>query len=118
MKIARMIAIVAALAACVIVVAAQDRSQLRTVRGSVVDKEENPTPRAIVYLKNLQTLTIRTYIADGEGKYRFSGLDRNVDYEIHAEHQDSASSRRTVSSFDNRNEIVITLKLDRKRGDR
>jgi hypothetical protein len=90
-------------------------SQVRTVKGIVVDKEENPAPTSIVYLKNLKTQVVRTYIADDTGNYRFSGLDPNVDYEIHAEKQDTASGKRTVSTYDNRREITINLKLDKKK---
>lgn len=92
-------------------------AQLRTVRGTVTDRDENPVAAAVVYLKNVKTQTVKTYIADDDGKYRFSGLDPNVDYEVHAEHEDKASPTRTVSSFDSRKEIVIQLKLTKKRGD-
>src|SRR5207245_2005682 len=60
-------------------------SQLRTVLGTVVDKQDAPIPSSVVYLKNLRTLTVKTHIADDTGRYRFSGLDPNVDYEIYAE---------------------------------
>lgn len=96
--------------------AAQNKhEQLRTVRGQVVDKGDNPVPSGVVYLKNLHTQTVKTYIADDAGRYRFSGLDPNVDYEIHAEHGDMTSAKRTISSFDSRKEIVITLKVDKKK---
>ena len=90
-------------------------AQLRTVRGTVVDHDENPVGASRVYLKNVKNQTIRTYIADDEGKYRFSGLDPNVDYELHAERDERASNKRTISSFDSRKEIVVTLKLSRKK---
>jgi hypothetical protein len=98
---------------------AQDKkgeSQLRTVRGTVLDKQENPVASAVVYLKNLRTQSVKTYISDDAGHYRFSGLDPNLDYEIHAERGDLTSGKRTVSSFDSRKEIVIQLKLDKKKG--
>ena len=95
---------------------AQDRdSQLRTVRGQVLTKDENAISGAVVYLRNLRTQTVKTYISDNTGNYRFSGLDPNVDYELHAEHQDQTSSKRTLSSFDSRKEIVLNLKVDKKK---
>lgn len=103
------------------VAAAQDQkreSQLRTVRGAVVDKQDNPIASGVVYLKNLRTLTVKTYISDDTGQYRFSGLDPNVDYEIHAERGDSTSAKRTISSFDSRREIVINLKVDKKKSEK
>jgi Carboxypeptidase regulatory-like domain len=99
-------------------VAAQDskkESQLRTVRGVVVDKSETSVQGGVVFLKNLRTNQVRSYIADKEGLFRFSGLDPNADYEVHAEKDGAKSQTRQVSSFDNRKEIVLTLKLDKKK---
>jgi len=89
--------------------------QLRVVRGTVLDKDENPAPSAIVYLKNVKSQAVKTYIAGDKGQYRFSGLDPNVDYEIHAEQKDLMSSVRTVSSFDSRSDIDMPLKLTKKK---
>jgi hypothetical protein len=89
--------------------------QLRTVKGQVVDKDDNPAGSSIVYLKNTKTQIIRTHIVESTGQYRFSGLDPNVDYEIHAENDSAASARKTISSLDGRREITINLKLDKKK---
>jgi Carboxypeptidase regulatory-like domain len=85
--------------------------ELRTIHGSVIDKNENPVPSSVVYLLNVKTESVKTYITDDSGSYRFSGLDPNVDYEVHAEHGDLTSSTRTVSSFDSRRDIEVILKL-------
>jgi hypothetical protein len=90
-------------------------AQLKVLHGSVIDKSENPVPSGVVYLKNVKSQAVKTYIADESGNYRFSGLDPNVDYEIHAEHDDMTSSIRTVSSFDSRRDIEVTLKLSKKK---
>lgn len=90
-------------------------SQLRTVFGSAVDPDDNPVASSVVYLKNLKTQIVQTRFADDNGRYRFGGLDPNVDYEIHAESKDRTSSTHTISSFDTRREIEITLKLSRKK---
>ena len=92
--------------------------QLRTVRGTALDKDENPVASAVVYLKNVKSQAVKTYISDDTGRYRFSGLDPNVDYEIHAEHGDLMSPTRTVSSFDSRRDIDMPLKLTRKKPNR
>jgi len=93
--------------------ASAQQNELRTVHGAVLDKAENPVASAVVYLKNVRTLAVKTYISDRAGEYRFSGLDPNVDYEIHAEDDTMTSNKRTVSSFDGRKDIVISLKLDK-----
>jgi hypothetical protein len=91
------------------------QSELRTVRGAVLDKAENPVASAVVYLKNVRTLAVKTYISDRSGEYRFSGLDPNVDYEVHAETESLTSNTRTISNFDSRKDIVISLKLDKEK---
>jgi Carboxypeptidase regulatory-like domain len=91
------------------------QSELRTVHGAVLDRAENPVTSAVVYLKNVRTLAVRTYISDKSGEYRFSGLDPNVDYELHAESDNMTSNTRTLSSFDSRKDIVISLKLDKEK---
>ena len=90
-------------------------SQLRTVRGTVVDNSETPVDTAVVYLKNAHTQDIITHLSDSDGTFRFSGLDLNVDYEIHAEKEGVTSSTRSISNFDTRKEFVLTLKLDHKK---
>ncbi len=90
-------------------------AQLKTVHGTVMDGKENFQASAVVYLKNLKSQAIKTYIADEAGKYRFSGLDPNVDYEIHAEKGDLISGNRTISSFDSRKDLEMTLKVDKKK---
>jgi hypothetical protein len=98
--------------------AAQDskkEAQLRTVRGVISDKSDNPLPNSVVFLKNLRTNAVRSNFADTEGNYRFSGLDPNADYEVHAEFEGAKSPVRNVSSLDNRKEMVINLRIDRKK---
>jgi hypothetical protein len=91
------------------------QSELRTVHGAILDRSENPVASAVVYLKNVRTLAVKTYISDKSGEYRFSGLDPNVDYELHAESDNLTSNTRTLSSFDSRKDIVISLKLDKEK---
>jgi hypothetical protein len=108
----------AALAATVIFAQEKPKgreTELRTVRGTVVDKAETPVETAVVYLKNTRTQDIITHLSDSEGTFRFSGLDLNADYEIHAEREGSTSATRSISNFDTRKEFVLTLKLDRKK---
>lgn len=106
------------LALFVFAAASQDskkETRLRTVRGLVSDKSDNPLPNSVVFLKNLRTNAVRSNFADGDGNYRFSGLDPNADYEVHAEMEGAKSPVRSVTSLDSRKEIVMNLKIDRKK---
>jgi hypothetical protein len=103
---------------CAARIAGQDSKkepQLRSVRGIVADKSDTPVADSVVFLKNVRTNIILSHFSDAAGSYRFSGLDPNVDYEVHAEAGDLRSPTRTVSSLDNRKEITVNLKLDRKK---
>ena len=93
---------------------AQGRSQLRTVHGAVLDQDNNPIANGIIYLHNKKTNTVRTYISEANGSYRFSGLDPNVDFEIHAEYKKAKSARHAISSFDDRRDIEINLVINKK----
>ena len=120
MNLGRTLGLFAIIAVAATIMFAQEKpkgkeNELRTVRGTVVDKEEAPVETAVVYLKNVHTQDIITHLSDSDGTFRFSGLDLNVDYEIHAEREGVTSSTRSISNFDTRKEFVLTLKLDHKK---
>jgi hypothetical protein len=90
-------------------------TQLRTVRGTVSDKDEKPLQNAVVFLKNSRTNTVISHFSDDQGNYRFTGLDPNVDYEVNAEFDGEKSASREVSALDSRKEITLNLKVDKKK---
>lgn len=115
----RVICLAAAIALLATAGSAQDKkheAQLRTVRGVVTDKSDNPLNGSVVFLKNMRTNSVRSSYTDDTGSYRFSGLDPNADYELRAEKDNEKSTTRTVSSFDSRKDIVLNLKVDKKKG--
>ena len=79
------------------------------------DKAEKPISGAIVFLKNLQNKTVRSSFADDDGNYRFSGLDPNTDYELHAEFKGDVSPTRRLSALDDRKDIYMNLVIPRKK---
>ena len=94
-----------------IVAVEKNQDQLRSLTGHVIDRQEQAVPKAIVYLKNTKTLLIKTYIADSDGTYRFPALSPNVDYEVYAEFNGARSDTKTLSSFDNRKQFNVTLRI-------
>jgi|SRR5271168_5427726 hypothetical protein len=121
MKIRRIAAITAAflfLMALAVGAAAQDNkkeTQLRTVHGVVTDKADTPIAGCVVFLKNVRTNSVSSRFTESDGTYRFSGLDPNADYEVHAESEGLKSAPKTVSALDNRREMIINLKIDKKK---
>src|SRR5437763_554544 len=80
---------------------AQDKkreAQLRTVRGVVTDKSDNALSGSVVFLKNMRTNSVRSSYTDDTGNYRFSGLDPNADYELHAE-KDNEKTKRVSTTL-------------------
>jgi hypothetical protein len=83
----------------------------RTVSGAILDVSSQPVVGATVFLKNEKTKAIRSYISTAGGHYRFSQVDMSVDFDLWAEKDSKKSAIRTVSSWDDRKEFVLDLKI-------
>jgi hypothetical protein len=86
----------------------------RSVQGTVTSADDSPVNGAVVQLKNLKTLQIRSFITQEDGNYYFHGLSPDVDYELKADYQGASSPTKTLSSFDSRKDATINLKLNKK----
>src|ERR1700678_1058969 len=90
----------------------EDKSRLLT--GKVLDSGDNPLPNAVVYLTNSHTRSVKTYIVVADGAYRFPALLPSIDYEVYAQFNDHKSGTKTVSQFDDRAQVYISLKINTK----
>ena len=90
----------------------EDKTRLLT--GKVLDAGENPLPDAVVYLTNTHTRSVKTYIVGPDGTYRFPALQPSIDYEVYAQYNNRKSGTKTVSQFDDRTQVYITLKINTK----
>jgi Carboxypeptidase regulatory-like domain len=90
----------------------QDKTRLLT--GKVLDGGDNPLPNAVVYLTNTHTRSVKTYIVGPDGAYRFPALQPSIDYEVYAQYNNRKSGTKTVSQFDDRPQVYISLKIDTK----
>ncbi|HEV3330474.1 MAG TPA: carboxypeptidase-like regulatory domain-containing protein [Bryobacteraceae bacterium] len=92
-----------------------DSANARTVQGSVTSPEGIAVSGAVVQLKNVKTLQIRSFITKEDGTFYFNGLSADIDYELKAEsRQGESSPTKTLSSFDSRKEAIINLQLKKK----
>lgn len=89
----------------------EPQDHTRTLNGHVFDNHDNPISKAVVYLKDTRTLAVKTYITEADGSYHFPALSPNVDYEVYAEHDGARSDTKTLSAFDNRKLVNITLHI-------
>jgi len=90
----------------------QDKTRLLT--GKVLDGGDSPLPNAVVYLTNTHTRSVKTYIVGPDGSYRFPGLQPSIDYEVYAQYNNRKSGTKTVSQFEDRQQVYISLKINTK----
>ncbi len=92
---------------------AQDRGPAqRVVQGKVLNSSDAPVSNAVVYLKDMKSLSVKSFITSADGTYRFGQLTPGVDYAVYAELNGKKSAVKTVSAFDAKNQFIINLHLD------
>ena len=94
--------------------AEQRGPEQRIVQGKVVDGKNGTVNGAVVYLKDDHSMSVKSYITDADGSYRFGQLAQNTDYELWAESNGKKSPVKTISSFDSKNQFFIDLKIASK----
>jgi hypothetical protein len=85
----------------------------RVVEGIVSDPDGKFIDGAVVILKDMRTLAVRSFYTQKNGAYHFSGLKLDNDYEIEAKFNDMNSGWKRLSIFDTRKVPVINLKLEK-----
>ena len=83
----------------------------RAIQGKVLSDKGAPVPGAIVLLKNMKTLQVRSYIAQNDGAYHFFGLSTDINYQLRAQDNGMTSKTKTVSVFESHKLITVNLKL-------
>lgn len=83
----------------------------RIVEGRVTDPDDKPVNGAVVQLKDMRSLQVRSFITQNDGEYHFSSLKIDNDYQIKGDFSGMTSGWKTLSVFDTRKEPVINLKL-------
>jgi hypothetical protein len=88
------------------------RPTSKTLSGTVMNKSDQPIDGAVVYLKNMKTLAVKSFFARNDGSYRFPQLPLNTDFEVYAEKDGKKSAVKTISQFDDRFSPTINLHID------
>ena len=91
----------------------REEAKLRNVMGLVLDAQEQPASGAVVQLKDMRTLQVRSFITQNDGQYHFTGLRPDIDYQITAKFGEMTAAPRTLSIFDGRKDAVMNFKLDK-----
>ncbi len=115
-----LVALVAMAAAFAVVAPAQSRKEKaeeaskRSLEGLVTDAADNVVVGAVVKLKDMKTLAVRSFITKEDGKYHFYGLSINNDYEVQADSSGMSSKARMLSVYDSRKKPNMDLKIEKK----
>jgi len=93
------------------VLAKQKKKISRTVTGVVLDDTNNPIVGASVELTDVQTAKKFAIYSEDGGRYQFADLNPAHDYELLALNKNISSDVRKVSSLDDRDKIVVILRI-------
>jgi hypothetical protein len=92
----------------------KEDASTRALQGQVTDSDDKPVVGAVVQLKDMRTLQVRSFITQDGGSYHFSGLKADTDYQVRADYNGASSAARTLSVFDSRRTPIVNLKLEKK----
>lgn len=83
----------------------------RVVNGVVESSDSAPLPGATVFLRNGKSKAIRSYTTPADGHFRFAQVSMSDEFELWAEKEGRKSPAKTISTWDNRKEISVELKV-------
>jgi Carboxypeptidase regulatory-like domain len=86
----------------------------KSIIGTVLDEKGTPVPRAVVLLKDMKTLQIRSFIAQDDGGYHFYDLSPDINYELRAQANGLSSKQKIISVFNGHKIVKLNLKLNKK----
>jgi hypothetical protein len=87
----------------------------RSVTGLVTGADDMPAMGAVVQLKDMRTMQVRSFITQTDGTYHFYELKADVDYQLSARSGDTVSPVKSLSVFDTRKEAILNFKLEAKK---
>ena len=88
---------------------------IRNVQGVVTLPDGTAAEGAVVQIKNLKTLQVRSFITLEKGAYQFQNLPTTIDFELRADFKEFASATRSLTVFDKRLDAIVNLKLEPKK---
>jgi hypothetical protein len=91
----------------------REEATTRTATGVVTGADDAPVSGAIVQVKDMKTLAVRSFITQADGVYHFYGLKNDTDYELSAKSGELRTPTRRLSIFDARKEAIMNFKFDK-----
>jgi hypothetical protein len=87
-------------------------SPYRTIQGVVKDQSNNPVSGAIVRLKNDKTSKVVAFATKDDGRFSFSDLPMDNNFELTAQRGDITSPVKKVSIYDSRKDVMLNFRLE------
>jgi hypothetical protein len=84
----------------------------KDLRGIVVDSQDRPVQKATVILKSEGSLSVRSYISEDDGSFRFANLHPDVYYKVRARVGREETDEVSISRFDKLRDEIIKLKFN------
>jgi hypothetical protein len=92
----------------------REEANSRSVQGRITGADDKPVAGAVVQLKDMRSLQVRSFITLDDGAYHFFGLKGDIEYQLTAKAGDAGAGPKTLSIFDSRKEAILNFKLDTK----
>ncbi len=90
----------------------EEKERMRDLSGIVSDESGAPIDGAVVQLKNLKTGQEIEFITKKNGKYLFTDLNMNIDYELTAKRDGyAAAEKKKLSKYDSRKPATLNFEL-------
>jgi len=83
----------------------------RSILGTVYYEGKEPAPEASVQLEDMTTLSVVSRTTDKAGRYRFTGLNPDHDYQIRAIKKGYSTKTRVVNRFSSKPVQKVDLDL-------
>ena len=84
---------------------------MRSVQGVVTYAAHEPVKGAVVKCEDTSNLEIRSYITDADGKYHFTNISVNHDYQLRAQKDHRESGVKRLTKFNTKKVATINLRL-------
>ena len=84
----------------------------REIRGTVMDRDGEPLRGAVVQLKDLTSLEVRSYITPRNGAYKFHGLYTETDYELRVQYRGKFTRPKRVSRLSSHRDVNVNFRVE------
>jgi len=88
-------------------------AQMKEVWGVVTDSAGQPVAGAAVKLANKVNLTIRSFITQANGEYRFNGLHPDIEYTLRAQKGGIFTKPKTLSYFKSSESVRVDIQFEK-----